>query len=481
MLMLVIKKIYKQRVSLAIFLALICSSNFSWAQIYYFQPGQSKTITLPEKVRTVFIAKESVANYEIIGENKLLIYAKQNGLTGLLAYDENNNIIIDDTIIVDPILSQVVFRLKKEFPNSNVTITKYAIGQTGDEFAYLVSGDVPDTDTKSRILNFIGSLVGTNKKTRKIESNDGAISNDDIDFLEKTTYSNIIDKINVVQETQINVKLTFVEVSKEFTDALGIDWRNFTLESMSNPTKTPSLTDFGEFNLVSLKQGFDIKNIVTIIRAFNNDKLAKVLAEPNLSVLSGEAASFLVGGEIPVVTAGGKENTSNVEYKEYGIKLNIGAKANNNKRIRLFIANEFSSISGAYSFNNYSIPTLRTRKASSTIDVGDGESFVIAGLITEQDEETLSKIPFIGDIPILGALARSTSVNRGKTELVVFATVNIVTPKSSFEVIELPKFERTSTTNLFFNLKNNMEKQKQRTIPISNESEKFVNYMGFIE
>lgn len=479
MLMLVIKKIYKQRVSLAIFLALICSSNISWAQIYYFQPGQSKTITLPEKVRTVFIAKESVANYEIISENKLLIYAKQNGLTGLLAYDENNNIIIDDTIVVDPILSQVIFRLKKEFPNSNVTITKYAIGQTGDEFAYLVSGDVPDTDTKTRILNFVGALVGTDKKTRKIESSGGAINNDDIDFLEKNAYGNIIDKINVIQETQINVKLTFVEVSKEFTDALGIDWRSLTLESINGGGT--AINDFGEFSLLGLKKGFDIHNIVTIIRAFNNDKLAKVLAEPNLSVLSGEAASFLVGGEIPVVTAGGKDNTSNVEYKEYGIKLSIGAKANNNKRIRLFIANEFSSISGTYSFNNYSIPTLRSRKASSTIDVGDGESFVIAGLITEQDEETLSKIPFIGDIPILGALARSTAVNRGKTELVVFATVNIVTPKSSFEVVELPKFERTNTTNLFFNFKNNMEKQQQHTFPISNESEKFVNYMGFIE
>ncbi len=479
MLMLVIKKIYKQRVSLAIFLALICSSNFSWAQTYYFQPGQSKTITLSEKVRTVFIAKESVANYEIIGENKLIIYAKQNGLTGLLAYDENNNIIIDDTIVVDPILSQVMFRLKKEFPNSNVTITKYAIGQTGDEFAYLVNGDVPDTDTKTRILNFVGALVGTDKKTRKIESSGGAINNDDIDFLEKNTYGNIIDKINVIQETQINVKLTFVEVSKEFTDALGIDWRSLTLESINGGGT--AINDFGEFSLLGLKKGFDIHNIVTIIRAFNNDKLAKVLAEPNLSVLSGEAASFLVGGEIPVVTVGGKDNTSNVEYKEYGIKLNIGAKANSNKRIRLFIANEFSSISGTYSFNNYSIPTLRSRKTSSTIDVGDGESFVIAGLITEQDEETLSKIPFIGDIPILGALARSTAVNRGKTELVVFATVNIVTPKSSFEIVELPKFERTNTTNLFFNFKNNMEKQQQHTFPISNESEKFVNYMGFIE
>ena len=461
-------------------MSLLSIQQMVFSQSHYLQPGQSKTINLPQKIQTVFIAKDSVANYEIIGENNLIVYAKSNGLTSLVVYDSNDNIILDDTLIVDPVLSQVVYRVKRDFPNSNINITKYASGMNGERFTYVVSGNVPDTETKRRILEFIGTLVGENGELIKISAKaEGGGEGPRLEFLDKQLYLNIIDKIEVIQETQVNVKLTFVEVSKDFTNSLGIEWQGINFTDMSSSKLT--LNNLGEFTLLGLKKGFDIQNIITMIRAINNDRLAKVLAEPNLSVLSGETASFLVGGEIPVISSGDKDSSAKVEYKEYGIKLLVGAKVHNNKRVRLFIADEFSSVAGSYQFNNFNVPTLRTRKTSSTIDIADGDSFVIAGLISEQDEEALSKIPFLGDIPILGALARSTSVSRGKTELIVFATVNIVTPKDNFQHVELPLFERTEAVNLFFNINNNMEKQNKQTLPIANESEKFVNYMGFIE
>ena len=480
--MLIFKKYHKRKFSVAILFSLLFLPQIALSQTHYLQPGQSKTINLPEKIRTVFIAKDAVANYEIIGEKNLIVYAKSNGLTSLVAYDNNDNIILDDTFIVDPVLSQVVYRVKRDFPNSNINITQYASGMYGEKFTYVVSGNVPDTETKKRILEFIGTLVGEKGELIKVDAK-GSDSGDGIrlEFLDKQLYFNIVDKIEVIQETQVNVKLTFVEVSKDFTNSLGIEWQGVNLaESASAGSLT--LNNLGQFTLLGLKKGFDIHNIITTIRAINNDKLAKVLAEPNLSVLSGESASFLVGGEIPVISASGDSSGSTkVEYKEYGIKLLVGAKVHNNKRVRLFIADEFSSVAGSYQFNNFNVPTLRTRKTSSTIDIADGDSFVIAGLISEQDEEALSKIPFLGDIPILGALARSTAVTRGKTELIVFATVNIVTPQDSFEHVELPIFERTEAVNLFFNVNNNMEKQHKQTLPLANESEKFVNYMGFIE
>ena len=143
--------------------------------------------------------------------------------------------------------------------------------------------------------------------------------------------------------------------------------------------------------------------------------------------------------------------------------------------------NEVSSVSGSYAFNNYNIPTLTSRKTRSTIDLSDGESFVIAGLISENDQEQLSRLPFISDIPILGALARSSTTNRSKSEMIVFATVNLVTSKNNFDNIELPTLERTDVINSFFNIKNNMNKERNKTVPASNESEKFINDMGFIE
>ncbi|OCG22550.1 MULTISPECIES: type II and III secretion system protein family protein [unclassified Gilliamella] len=452
-------------------------SSLAFANIHNLQVGQSKTIVLPENVGTVFISQDSVANYEVIDGKSLIIYGKSNGRASLLVYDDANNIIVNDTINVDPLLSQITHRLAQNFPNSSVTVDRYDNGDPNGRFVYVLNGTTPDTTTKGKIMAVVGSLVGQGAERIRTTAK-GDAGSAELTFQDYYIYNNIIDNIRVIEEYQVNVKLTFVEVSKQFTDSLGIEWQSLTLDSMIE--NGSDMNTVGEFTVLGLKKGFRIHDITTMIRALKNDRLAKVLAQPNLSVLSGENASFLVGGEIPIVTKN-KDGEANVTYKEYGIKLNISTKVNNDKRIRLFLDNEVSSIAGSYAFNNYNIPTLTTRKTSSTIDLSDGDSFVIAGLINEQDSETLSRLPFISDIPILGALARSAQTERGKTEMVVFATVNLVTANSSFDNVELPILERTDVINSFFNIKNNMNKQRRKTVPISNESEKFINDMGFIE
>lgn len=461
------------------FLLSISFSTLVFANTHNLQIGQSKTIVLPENVGTVFISQDSVANYEVVDGKSLIIYGKQNGRTSLLVYDDANNIIINDTINVDPLLSQITHRLAQNFPNSSVTIDRYDNGDPSGRFVYVLNGTTPDTTTKGKIMALVGTLVGQNAERIRSRVSGEELGSQELTFQDYYVYNNIIDNIKVIEEYQVNVKLTFVEVSKTFTDSLGIEWQSLTLDSMAKGQDF-KMNNIGEFTLLGLKKGFNIHNITTMIRAIKNDRLAKILAQPNLSVLSGESAAFLVGGEIPIVSKG-KDGDSEVTYKEYGIKLNISTKVNNDKRIRLFINNEVSSVAGSYAFNSYNIPTLQTRKTSSTIDLSDGDSFVIAGLISEQDSETLSRIPFVSEIPILGALARSTTTGREKTEMVVFATVNLVTPNNSFDGVELPILERTDAVNSFFNIKNNMDKQRRNTVPISNESEKFISDMGFIE
>ena len=470
-------------IKLLVCLLSIGFSSLTFANIHNLQIGQSKTLMLPENVGTVFISQDSIANYEVIDGKSLIIYGKANGRASLIVYDSDNNIIINDTINVDPLLYQITNRLAQNFPNSTITIDRYDSIDAGGKFVYVVSGTTPDSTTKGKIMALIGSSIGQNAERMRMEYSGGSLGgSESLTFQDYYTYSNIVDNIKVIEEYQVNVQLTFVEVSKEFTDSLGIEWQSLTLDSMTSSSKdTTTINSIGEFSLLGIKKGLNIHNITTMIRAIKNDRLAKVLAQPNLSVLSGEFASFLVGGEIPIVTKN-KEGDSSVTYKEYGIKLNISSKVNSDKRIRLFMENEVSSVSGSYSFNNYSIPTLTSRKTRSTIDLSDGESFVIAGLITENDQEQLSRLPFISEIPILGALARSSSASRSKTEMIVFATVNLVTSKNSFDNnIELPTLERTDVINSFFNIKNNMNKERNKTIPASNESEKFINDMGFIE
>ncbi|RWT88470.1 Pullulanase secretion envelope pulD [Raoultella ornithinolytica] len=201
-----------------------------------------------------------------------------------------------------------------------------------------------------------------------------------------------------------------------------------------------------------------------------------MLAQPNLTVLSGESASFLVGGEIPIMVK--DQDSVTVQYKEYGIRLNITAKVEKRQKIRLFVSNELSSVTGSYAYNDYQIPTMRTRRSSSTIELADGDSFVIGGLLSEADKESLTKVPFIGDIPVLGALARSSMTERSKSELVVFATVNLVKPQSEAAArnMSLPSFRRSSVEKLFFNVGVD---QKMREERLNSDAGRFLEQGGF--
>ncbi|EOH3640162.1 tight adherence secretin RcpA, partial [Salmonella enterica subsp. enterica serovar Braenderup] len=174
----------------------------------------------------------------------------------------------------------------------------------------------------------------------------------------RKVYDNIINRLQLPSSNQVNVKLTVVEVAKGFTDSLGIDWSSLTLNSIVGGGS--AINPSGTFSLLGFKGGFDAKNISTVIQAINNDSLARVLAQPNLTVMSGESASFLVGGEVPIMV---RDNDSvTVSYKEYGIRLNVAAKVEKKQRIKLFVSNELSSVTGSYAFNEFQVPTLRTRK-----------------------------------------------------------------------------------------------------------------------
>lgn len=446
----------------------LCLTSYSAsAAVFYLKPGQSKTIKSNEAIGTIFVSAPEIVDYRVVGDSTVVLYAKKRGYSELTIYGLDEQILMMHSFEVDPIVPDLHYRIKKEFPDSNIRVSSIVgSGIDGGKASYLLSGTAPDDVTRDRIYTLVGNVVGVQEYDETVH------------FMRTRKFQNIVDRIQITKNNQVNVKLTLVEVSKEFTDNLGIEWQNLTLKSMVSGGA--DLSSIGTFNLLGLKHGFDINNIATVIRAVQNDKLAKILAEPNLTVLSGETASFLVGGEIPIVSRGAQDDSPSITYKEYGIKLNVGAKISNDT-IRLIIDNEFSSVSGKYSFSDYDIPTLNTRRVKSTIELKDGDSFIISGLISEQDVESLVKIPFIGDVPILGALARSTSTSRNKTELIVFATVNLVNPPDSFKDAYIPSFERTDFRNLFFNYKNNHDKQGSREFPFTNESTEFLGRVGFLE
>jgi len=189
-----------------------------------------------------------------------------------------------------------------------------------------------------------------------------------------------------------------------------------------------------------------------------NDTVGQILAQPNLSVMSGETANFLVGGELPVVTV--VDGTTNVEYKEFGIRLDLMAKVLEDDKIKLSLMPEVSSLDTQYSNASYNLPALKTRRARTTVQLADGKSFVLGGLLSTEDKESLSQIPFIGEIPVLGALFRSSGTERTRTELVIVATVNLVQPVEP-SAVQLPTMQRTTSLERFFNVEPTSSNKEQ--------------------
>jgi pilus assembly protein CpaC len=175
--------------------------------------------------------------------------------------------------------------------------------------------------------------------------------------------------------------------------------------------------------------GLDLAGAIDLAE---KDGLVSILAEPNLTALSGETASFLAGGEFPIPVPQGA-NMVTIEYKQYGVGLAFTPIVLADGRISMRVRPEVSELSteGAVKLDDFVIPALTTRRAETTVELGSGQSFMIAGLLRNSNTNDIKKAPFLGDVPILGALFRSTSFRRSETELVIIVTPYLVRPVSS--------------------------------------------------
>ena len=167
----------------------------------------------------------------------------------------------------------------------------------------------------------------------------------------------------------------------------------------------------------------------------NSAVLSPRLSQPNLTALSGETAEFLAGGEFPIPLSQGL-GTTTVEYKKFGVSLSYTPTVLANGRISIRVRPEVSELSsqGAVTLNGFQIPALTIRRAETSVELGSGESFMIAGLMSNNAQHTIDQAPGVGDIPILGNLFRSTDFRRGETELVIIVTPYLVEPVSDREI-----------------------------------------------
>ncbi len=198
----------------------------------------------------------------------------------------------------------------------------------------------------------------------------------------------------------------------------------------------------------TLSLGFPDVQMQLFIRALADNALLKILAEPNLVAISGETATFLAGGEFPIPVPQGFQ-TITIEYREFGVRLNFTPVVRGHQRIRLRVAPEVSELDFAngITLEGIRVPALRTRSSETTVELGSGETIAIAGLLSESAIGVASRVPGIGDVPILGALFRSVQFQRSQTELVILVTPEIVAPLDAHQKVSLPGEEMTDPSD----------------------------------
>jgi pilus assembly protein CpaC len=244
-----------------------------------------------------------------------------------------------------------------------------------------------------------------------------------------TEKEEIINQVQMVAPNQVNLRVTIAEVERTVFKQFGFNWDNsfangdFALGLLSGSTILDPTSDF-------LTAAGTIGNfsILGIIDALAQDNLLTILAEPNLSALSGETASFLAGGEFPIPVL--EDDGIVIEFKEFGVSLSFEPVVLGGNRISMRVRPEVSELSdqGSIEISGFSYPSLRTRRAETTIEVASGQSFAIAGLLLDASQERLKRFPGLGDIPILGELFQSDRFQRNETELLIVVTPYLVRP-----------------------------------------------------
>ncbi|MGR5094676.1 type II and III secretion system protein family protein [Vibrio maritimus] len=432
-------------------------TSMSSAADRYITLNEGTHINLPNTIGKVFISNPQIADYKVIDENTIVVFASSLGQARLIVYGTEQDVLLSDKIIVDLDLSQVRRQLAFHFPDLDIKVQSI-----GSQVA--VSGVVNSEEERDAIYRMVATLLGREKTERwhKAEKLEFKLPNMELEepesmvFARNMTWEGIIERLEVATTQQVNVKISVAQVTENFGETIGVDWQTVG-------------SSVGQF----VFDQFKAENLTTIISALGNDSVAQVLAEPNLTVLSGESASFLVGGEVPVIIT--TANNVNITYKEFGVKLDLTAKVLSEDKIKMQLFPEVSEIESYVKAAGIEVPQLASRRAMTTVELGDGESFILGGLMSSADYEELQKIPVVGDIPVLGAAFRKSITERKRTELIIVATVNLVKPTRSTD-IQLPYMRKTPTMVRWLNLEGD-----EYQAPASDATMRLLSDGGFIQ
>jgi pilus assembly protein CpaC len=366
--------------------------------------NQSHEIHLKKAASQIGIVNPDIATIHMANPQKLHLYGLKPGITSVYALDEEGHEMVRHDVKVNLDLRPLQEDLHKISPQIQVTSINMALR---------VQGEVASPLEASEIIDIVQAYAGESK---------------------------IINHLRVTQSTQVNLRVRVAEISRHIDKELGIKWRSilrpdhFVLGLTTNFAS--SVSDCSGFKFGHVTHDQDINVFIDALAA---EGLITILAEPDLTTLSGHTASFLAGGEFPVPISNNRDNVD-VVFKEFGVRLSFTPVVQEGKRISIKVAPEVSEISEAHSVvvNGLRIPGLKTRRAETMVELMSGQSFAIAGLLQQNTSSGITGLPPLHEMPIIGALFRSSRFRQKESELVIIITPYLVQPVPAGQKLMTP-------------------------------------------
>lgn len=379
--------------------------------------GRGQLISLPSAMSDVLVADDKVADVQVRSNRQLFVFGKAPGETTIVATNSSGQVIFSQVVRVGRNIESIDQMLNLAMPDAQIAVSTMN-GVT------LLTGTVQQPDDAAEAERLVQAFAGEEQK--------------------------VISRLRTATPLQVNLQVRIAEVNRTLVKEIsgniltsdrdgpmgngflggifrgrtaGTITRNAdgsTTYGINPPTGAGGIAGAGRLFGLDLIASLDIGE---------RSGMVATLAQPNLTAISGETADFLAGGEFPIPVPGNL-GTTTIEYRKYGVSLAYTPTVMSNGRISLRVRPEVSELSteGAIRFQGFDVPALTVRRAETTVELGSGESFMIAGLLNNRSVGAIDKIPALGDIPLIGTLFKSDSFRRGDTELVIVVTPYLVKP-----------------------------------------------------
>ena len=426
----------KTRIIIVAALAMLLSAGAARAEMQMYtldmQAGQSKLLDLRNSVKRISVADEKIADVLVISSRQIYVNGKGAGNTNITVWGRGGNVIATYYVKVRRDLTRLKAAYARIFPGEGIKVYEL-------EGAVVIAGTVSSEANKTRA-----------EEVAKI--------------YEKERVTSLLE---VENQKQVLLKLRFAEVNRQAAKRFNINlgyWDpsnpgNIFFTFLDGLTGAPSI-DYSKpeitYDLSTKLGGWagwsnGNSHYMAFLDILKSNGLAKILAEPNLVCVSGQKANFLAGGEFPIPVPG-KDYTA-IVFKKYGVQLTFTPRVLPNGKINLQVEPEVSELdyTPGVVTDGFAVPGLTTRKASTQLELKDGQGFVIAGLLKQDVSRSVSKWPLLGDLPIIGALFRSTAFQNRETELLIVVTPIIVRPgmQKPTQLVKQKDFEEPDDVDFY--------------------------------